>query len=95
MILLFVLKDLFRPVDDLDFNIIALPIPEVIPPYIHAKNLSVVKGFAFSNIFKNIDSITVPISALAKKFFPFFISDNIKSGIFKINIVVPSGTLNK
>jgi len=90
-----VLKDLFRPVDAFALNIIAVPIPAIIPPYIHPKNLSVVKGSNVSKIFKNTDNKTVPTKALIKKPFPFFISDNINSGIFKIKTVVPSGILNK
>ena len=60
-----------------------------------AKNLSSVKGFKFSNIFKKIDSKAVPKIALIKKCLPFFTKDIIKRGIFKISTVVPNGILNK
>ena len=46
----------------------AVPTPTNIPPNIHAKNLSSVSAGNSSNIFKNIDKSTVPISDFTKRF---------------------------
>ena len=69
------------PVDELTFNIIAVPIPIITPPYIQAKNLSFVIGGYLSNISINKDRLTVPIKDFTKNSFPILYPANMKSGI--------------
>ena len=83
------------PVEALYLKIIAVPIPDNIPPYMHPRNLSCVNGINLSKISTNTDNATVPYIDLIKSFFPTLKYANINSGIFNINIVVPTGSLNK
>ena len=72
------------PVEPFTFNIIAVPIPIIIPPYMHAKNLSVVIAGKCSKIFKNIDKKIVPAIDLMIKDLPTLKNARINNGIFKI-----------
>jgi len=59
------------PVEAPALNVIAAPNPDKIPPYIHAKSLSVVGVAIPSNKFKKYDNDIVPKIAPIKYFFPF------------------------
>ena len=83
------------PVDAFAFNTIAVPSPTKIPPYMHANNLSSVRGFNFSNISIKVESTIVPNIPLIAISFPTYIIVNIINGIFNISIVIPRGILNK
>ena len=83
------------PVEPFSFNITAVPIPTKIPPYIHAKNLSCVRGLNLSSQSTNVASNTVPYIDLKNSPLPILKNAIIKSGIFKMSIVVPNGNLNK
>ena len=58
------------PVDAPTFNIIAVPNPIIIPPYMHAKNLSVVITGYLSKISINIDKLVVPINNFSTNSLP-------------------------
>ena len=83
------------PVDAFAFKTNANPNPIKIPPYIHAKNLSFVRGGTFSNISINIESNVVPKIDFIINFFPILKNAHIKKGTFKAKITVPNGNLNK
>ena len=67
--IIFVIKSV-PPVEEPDFNIIAVPIPIIIPPYIHAKNLSFVIAGYLSNKSINIDKLIVPAIDFKKNSVP-------------------------
>ena len=83
------------PVEPFALNIIAVPIPTIIPPYMHAKKLSAVIVFNLSNISIKIDKLIVPTTDLAKKDFPILYPENKNKGTFKTIFVIPIGILNK
>ena len=83
------------PVDEFTFNIIAVPIPIIAPPYIQAKNLSVVIGGYLSNISINTDKDIVPKIDFIKNSFPILYPANMNNGIFNTNIITPIGIFNK
>lgn len=83
------------PVDASNFNIIAVPIPAKMPPYIHPRNLSCVNGVILS--IKSIisENTIVPYIDLANNCFPILKYAIINNGIFNANTVTPIGTLKK
>ena len=83
------------PVDAFTFNIIAVPKPTIIPPYIHAKTLSFVRGVNLSKISKKNDKLIVPIIDFTKNCLPILYTAIKNSGTFKNRFVIPIGILNK
>ena len=83
------------PVEPPAFKIRPKPSPIVIPPYIDANNLSLVKGWNFSNKSIKVESNIVPAIDFINISLPILKNANINNGIFSTRIVTPSGTFNK